>query len=129
MKLRMRPAAEESCVRLIVALLVVGWLAIANATAATLERFDGKITRAQLEHYLARAVTMEGVLTEHGDLTNQLRYFQNTGTRFAGRAVHMWGRERNLEAMLQAARPRERAIHEALPDLILQAAVFEIVTP
>jgi hypothetical protein len=104
-------------------------LGVGGSRVSALERFDGAITRPQLERYLSRAVTMEGVLTEHGDLTNQIRFLQFTGTRFAGRAIAMWGRERNLEAALQAAHPRERAIHDVMPDLMLQAAIFEIVTP
>jgi hypothetical protein len=96
--------------------------------AAGLERFNGRMTRPHLEYYLSRAITMEGLLAEHGNLDDEIRLLKQTGARFAGRVLYLWGGERNLEAALKAARARERKVHAAMPDLMLQAAVFEIVS-
>jgi hypothetical protein len=99
-----------------------------SAFGAALERFDGRITRPQLEHYLSRAITMEGLLHEHGDLDDEIRFLKHSGARFAGRAIYLWGGERNLELLLEKAKHRERKLHAALPEIILQAAIFEIIT-
>ena len=40
----------------------------------------------------------------------------------------VWGRERELAAFLQTAKPYAEALHKADPEIILQAAAFEIVT-
>jgi hypothetical protein len=89
---------------------------------------DGFISRTELERVLARAVTMEGMLHGHGDLDDQIRFLKNTGARFSGRTLYLWGGEQNLEALLATAGPAARRVHAALPELLLQAAVFEIVT-
>lgn len=99
-----------------------------SVAADKLENFDGRITRAQLEHYLSRAITMEGLLTDHGKFEDELRLLKTTGVRFAGRAIYRWGAEDQLAAVLRAAQERERKLHAELPQLMLQAAVFEIVT-
>lgn len=102
----------------------------ANGVAAdgTLNQFDGRISRSQLEYFLTRAVTMEGLLHEHGDLDSQIRFLKHIDARFCGRTIYLWGGERNLDALLTAAEPRARRIHQALPNLMLQAALFEIVS-
>ena len=41
----------------------------------------------------------------------------------------VWGREKELGAFLKTAKPYARALHKADPEIILQAAAFEIVTP
>ncbi len=104
------------------------WLGSELCAAATLERYDGQINRVQLEHLLSRAVSMEGLLHEHGNLDDEIRFLKNTGVRFAGRTIYLWGGEKNLPAALNAARLREGKVHQALPELMLQAALFEIVT-
>ncbi len=98
------------------------------ATGATLERFDGRISLAQLEHYLSRAVTFEGLFHEHGDVDDAIRFFKQTGARFAGRTIYLWGGEKNLDVSLEKARLREQKVHAALPEIMLQAAIFEIVS-
>jgi hypothetical protein len=40
----------------------------------------------------------------------------------------VWGREKNLAAFLETAKPYSAALHKADPEIILQAAAFEIVT-
>jgi hypothetical protein len=114
----------QACFLAAVVLLAGG----VNSSAAAWERFDGHIARPQLEGYLSRSITMEGLLTDHGDLDDQLRLLQQTGARFAGRVIYLWGGEKNLAPALAGAAPRERKLHTAMPDLMLQAAIFEIIT-
>lgn len=40
----------------------------------------------------------------------------------------LWGHESNLSRYLKTAKPYAEALHQADPDIILQAAEFEIVT-
>ena len=91
-------------------------------------RFDGKMSREVLENYLARAVTFSEFLHGKGSAADNLRFLTNTGTKFVGRAIYRWGGEDRLPALIEAAQPIARRAHEADPDLILQAACFEIVT-
>ena len=100
--------------------------------------FDGSMPRAVLERYLDRSISFTELL--HDDLNqprnlrgvdprDNVRLLTSAGAKFVGRAIMVWGRERELEAFLAAARPFAAALHEADPEMILQAAVFEIVTP
>jgi hypothetical protein len=57
-----------------------------------------------------------------------MRLILDTKTKFVGRALMVWGREKNLSAFLETAKPYATALHQADPDIILQAAAFEIVT-
>ena len=41
----------------------------------------------------------------------------------------VWGREQELAAFLKTAKPYAELLHKADPDIVLQAAAFEIVTP
>ena len=45
-----------------------------------------------------------------------------------GRALMVWGREKELARLLETAKPYAEALHKADPEIILQAAAFEIVT-
>ena len=99
--------------------------------------FDGKISREVLENYLERSITFTELL--HDDITqprnsrgvdpkDNLRLLVSSGAKFVGRAIMVWGRERNLPAFLQTAKPFAEALHQADPEMILQGAAFEIVT-
>ena len=90
--------------------------------------FDGTISRNVLENYLSRAITFTDFLHGKGDVTDNLRFLTNTGAKFVGRAIYRWGGEDTLPSLLEAAEPIARRAHESDPDLILQAACFEIVT-
>ncbi|MGC8638920.1 MAG: glycoside hydrolase family 18 protein, partial [Isosphaeraceae bacterium] len=91
-------------------------------------QFDGAISRPVLEHYLSRAITMEGLLNGRGDLTDNMRMLTHMGAKFIGRGLCLWGGEANLLRNLERARRQAPLLHQADPDLILQACVFEIVT-
>jgi len=91
-------------------------------------RFDGAISRPVLENYLSRANTMAAVLHGKGDVDDNVRMLQQTGVKFAGRAIYRWGGEASLDDLLVKAEPIAKKIHAADPEIVLQAAAFEIVT-
>ena len=107
------------------------------ALAAQDFRFDSSMSRSVLERYLARSISFTELL--HDDLTkprndrgvdprDNLRFILETKAKFVGRAVMVWGREKSLSAFLATAKPYADALHKADPEIILQAAAFEIVT-
>ncbi len=100
--------------------------------------FDGSMSRPVLENYLSRSISFTELL--HDDLTkpvnsrgvdprDNLRLILETKAKIVGRALMVWGREPNLSAFLETAKPYAAALHKADPEIILQAAAFEIVTP
>ena len=89
-------------------------------------QFDGKMTRPVLENYLARSATVASLL--HLSSDDDLRMMKNTGVKFAGRVVWMWGNESRIEGLVTKGTPFVERLHAMDPDLILQGAVFEIVT-
>lgn len=97
--------------------------------------FDGKISRAVLENYLSRAITFAELLNGErvekqlgGNTKDNIRMFTNVGAKFVCRAIYMWGGESRLDGLLERARPIVKEIHAADPDIVLQAAAFEIVS-
>jgi len=92
-------------------------------------RFDATISRQVLENYLSRSITMEGLLNGRGDLDDNIRMLNHTGAKFIGRSLCLWGGEANFLKNLERARQQAPKVHQADPEMILQACVFEIVTP
>ena len=101
-------------------------------------RFDSTMSREVLENYLDRSISFTELL--HDDLTkprnnrgvdprDNLRLILGTKAKLLGRALMVWGREKELSAFLETAKPYANALHKADPEIILQAAAFEIVTP
>ncbi|MGA2748710.1 MAG: hypothetical protein ABSG59_08040 [Verrucomicrobiota bacterium] len=99
--------------------------------------FDSRISRPVLENYLDRSISFTELL--HDDLNmprnrrgvdprDNIRLIVGSKAKFVGRALMLWGREENLSNFLQAARPYAATLHQADPDIVLQAAAFEIVT-
>ena len=88
--------------------------------------FKGKISRTVLENYLARSATVASLL--HLTLDDDLRMMQNTGVKFAGRVIWMWGGESKIDALIDKGIPFVKRIHAMDPDIILQGAIFEIIT-
>lgn len=89
-------------------------------------QFDGTISREVLENYLARSSTFGSLL--HLTLEDDLRMIKNTGVKFAGRAIWMWGGESKIDELVRVGEPFAKRIHEIDPDIILQGAIFEVVT-
>ncbi len=90
--------------------------------------FDRVISRETLERYLARSITMEGLLNGRGDLEDNIRMLHSTGAKFIGRSICLWGGEADLLANFERARRQVPLVHQADPDMVLQACVFEIVS-
>jgi hypothetical protein len=99
--------------------------------------FDSTISRPVLENYLSRSISFTELLHDdlnqrrdaHGvDPQDNLRLILDTKAKFIGRALMIWGHENNLSNFLKTAKPFAEALHKADPDIILEAAEFEIVT-
>ncbi|HYW43932.1 MAG TPA: hypothetical protein VE959_13810 [Bryobacteraceae bacterium] len=93
-------------------------------------RFDGKISRNVLENYLSRSITMMELDRSPGTLDDEIRMLRNLGAKFAGRTVYLWGNEARIAdpKFLAWGRDLAQRVHKNDPDVVLQAAVFEIVT-
>jgi hypothetical protein len=93
-------------------------------------RFDGKIPRNVLENYLSRSITMMELDRSPGTLDDEIRMLQDIGAKFAGRAIYLWGNEARIAdpKFLAWGSDLAERIHKNDPDVVLQAAVFEIVT-
>src|SRR5258705_8787912 len=90
--------------------------------------FDRTISRPVLENYLSRAICMEGLLNGRGDLQDNIRMLNNTGAKFIGRSICLWGRESQLLSNFERARRQVPEVLKDDPDRILEACIFEIVT-
>src|SRR5512138_3470132 len=90
--------------------------------------FDRKISREVLENYLARSITMEGLLNGRGDLDDNIRMLKSMGAKFIGRSLCLWGGEAAIAKNLERARQQAPKVLAADPEMILQACIFEIVT-
>ena len=88
--------------------------------------FKGNISRRVLENYLARSATVASLL--HLTLDDDLRMIQNTGVKLAGRVIWMWGGESKIESLVKEGTHFVDRIHKMDPDIILQGAIFEIIT-
>lgn len=95
-------------------------------------RFDGSMEEEVLRSYLSRSMTLMYLLTGQGDFEDNVRMMKETGVKFAGRSVYNWGRENGGESTMPAklalAKSNAARIHDADPEIILQACVFEIVS-
>ncbi len=115
-----------------VLLVVVSVTLLAGVSVGVVEgrdyRFDGTISQPALENYLSRANTMAAVLHGKGDVDDNVRMLKQTGVKFAGRVIYRWGGEAALDDLLANAKPIVQKIHAADPEIVLQAAAFEIVT-
>src|ERR1043166_10198838 len=67
-------------------------------------QFDGKISRQVLENYLSRSVSMEGLLNGRGDLKDNIRMLKGEGAKYIGRALCLWGAERDFPNSIERAR-------------------------
>jgi len=122
------------------------FLIIVNGVCISAERnpdyhFDSSgISRAVLENYLKHSITMTGLLEHHTlaadtggenpDKEDDIRLVLNMGAKFVGRALYRWGREEALNNPLyrEEAIRVSKKIHEADPDIVLQAFLCETVT-
>lgn len=118
---------------------IVLWFIVATPIfcGAATEReydFDGRMSREVLENYLSRAVTFAELLNGErvrqlgGDVEDNIRFLVNVGAKFSGRSIYMWAGESRLDRLTRDGAEIAARVHEADPDIILQAAAFEIVS-
>ncbi len=91
--------------------------------------FDRTISRQVLDNYLSRSIVMEGMLNGRGDLNDDIRMLKSIGARYVGRALCLWNAEDDFSNNLQRARAAAPRVLAADPDIVLEACVFETVTP
>jgi hypothetical protein len=91
-------------------------------------KFKKKISREVLENYLERSITMQNLLTDDKTFDDNLRMIKNIGAKFIGRSVCQWGGEAKLMTNFAMEKDLAEKVHQADPDIILQACIFEIVT-
>jgi hypothetical protein len=91
-------------------------------------RFDGSISEQVLRSYLSRSMTALDLVTAHGNLDDDIRLLKDCGVKFAGRTIYLWGQEADLPRKLELAKKSAAKVHDADPEIILQACVFEIVS-
>lgn len=96
---------------------------------------DGAMTADVLRAYCSRAVTLAGFcmegIEEDPIFEEDLRMLLNVGAKFVGRAAYYsWSgylTKKQVESHFAKAAERAKAAHEADPEMILQAGVFEII--
>jgi hypothetical protein len=116
--------------------LAVSAYALTNGTlsrALPLQRnrnykFNLTISREVLGNYLSRSICMESFLNGRGDLNDSIRMLRDTGAKYIGRSICLWGGEANLLRNFQRAAQRLPQVHAADPEILLEACIFEIVT-
>jgi hypothetical protein len=91
--------------------------------------FDKTISRAVLDNYLSRSITMEGLLNGRGDLQDNIRMLKSIGAKYVGRALCLWNAENDFSNNVQRAREAAPQVLAADPELVLEACVFETVSP
>src|SRR5436309_10196930 len=85
------------------------WAVDTNSTARPGGfQFDGKISRQVLENYLSRSVSMEGLLNGRGDLKDNIRMLKGEGAKYIGRALCLWGAERDFTNTLSGRGRKSR---------------------
>lgn len=99
---------------------------------------NGVIPRNVLESYLSRSITQAEFLTSEGFYNDGIypykdddtRMLKNTGAKFIGRSIYSWNVPEffNNQAFLGNAELKIEEMHQDDPDLIFQAAIFEIVS-
>jgi len=98
----------------------------AAANSASNYTFAGKISRAVLENYLSRAITMSRLYAST-QREEDLRMLRNIGAKYIGRAAYIWGERDGEEAHFAAAAETVAAYRPLDADTIFQACVFEVV--
>ena len=116
-------------------ILIIATIVLACPLYGRDYEFDGSISRHVLENYLSRSITFGELLNVErvekslgGDTNENIRMLTNTGAKFLGRAIYMWGAEARLPQLMALGKPVAAKLHTADPDIVIQAAAFEIVS-
>ncbi|MEM1442787.1 MAG: hypothetical protein AAGF67_10625 [Verrucomicrobiota bacterium] len=96
--------------------------------------FDGSMPRKVLENYLSRSVTHTGLCDSHPDaptssIEEDVRMLVDIGAKFVGRTAFVWDLPAKENPHFEKTRKVAAKIHEADPEIILQACIFEAVFP
>jgi len=70
---------------------------------------------------------MEGLLNGRGDFKDNIRMLKGEGAKYIGRALCLWGAERDFTNSVERARKEIPLVLAADPDIVMEACVFEIV--
>lgn len=98
---------------------------------------NGIITEAVLNNYLDRAITESEYLNSstcntdgYYGTADDKRMLLNIGAKFIGRAMYTWGGEQKFtnDSWFKSAKSKIDGIHAVDPDVIFQAALFEVVS-
>lgn len=96
------------------------------AEGSDIYKFDGKMPREVLERYLSRAITQLG-LSHSPQRAEDIRMLKNVGAKFIGRSAYLWGNPGDDEAYFRQCREAADQVHQADPDMLLQACIFEAI--
>ncbi len=88
--------------------------------------FDGSMPREVLEYYLAHAASAQWI-SFSDTLDDDIRVILKTGIKFLGRASGIWKGVLPDEEHFKKAKESADKIHEADPEIILQACIFEVI--
>ncbi|MBO4893865.1 MAG: hypothetical protein J5562_02990 [Clostridia bacterium] len=88
--------------------------------------FDGSMPRGVLEYYLSHAATAQWIYLSD-TLEDDIRVILKTGIKFLGRASGIWKAEMPDNKHFALSKAAADRIHEADPEIILQACIFEAV--
>src|SRR5262249_14550693 len=91
--------------------------------------FDRTISREVLENFLSRAISMEGIFNGHGDLEDNIRMLTSIGAKYIGRSLCLWGAEAEFLHNVERAKSQVPKVLARDTDMILEACVFETVSP
>jgi hypothetical protein len=128
----LKPSHHLMAICVVAALLFSGARTTAAETASTNSRdyrFDKTISRQVLENYLSRSITMEGLLNGRGDLQDNIRMLNSIGAKYIGRALCLWNAENDFSNNVARAREAVPQVLAADPEIVLEACVFETVSP
>lgn len=93
--------------------------------------FNGSMSEAVLRRYASRAVTHQMLCIDDPIFEEDMRMILNIGAKYIGRAAHFsWMghmSEEQVEEHYKKAKENACKVHEADPEIILQAGVFEII--
>jgi len=92
-------------------------------------RFDRTISRPVLESYLSRSISIEGMFNGHGNLDDNIRMITSVGAKYLGRSLCLWGGEADFLKNMARARVGAARMLAADPEAMLEACVFETVSP
>jgi hypothetical protein len=91
--------------------------------------FDKTISREVLENYLSRSITMEGLFNGRGDLDDNIRMLKSIGAKYIGRSLCLWNGEARFLRNIERARMQVPKALAAGREMVLEACVFETVSP